>query len=95
MRVALFDHVQRLPISFFTRTQTGALMSRLNNDVIGRAASGHRHLGTVVSNVITLVITLAVMLGARVAADDPHAHRAPRVHHPGAPDRPEAPGRHA
>ena len=35
MRTALFDHVQRQPISFFTRTQTGALMSRMNNDVIG------------------------------------------------------------
>jgi len=35
LRVALFDHVQRLPVSFFTRTRTGALVSRLNNDVIG------------------------------------------------------------
>src|SRR5690606_29963134 len=35
LRSQLFDHVQRLPIGFFTRTQTGALISRLNNDVIG------------------------------------------------------------
>ncbi|MEX0665362.1 MAG: ABC transporter ATP-binding protein [Acidimicrobiia bacterium] len=63
MRVSLFDHVQRLPISFFTRTQTGALMSRLNNDVIGAQQAVTNTLGTVVSNVITLVITLAVMLG--------------------------------
>ena len=35
LRVALFDHVQRMPLAFFTRTQTGALISRLNNDVIG------------------------------------------------------------
>ena len=35
LRVRLFDHVQRMPISFFTRTQTGALISRLNNDVMG------------------------------------------------------------
>jgi ATP-binding cassette subfamily B protein len=62
LRVALFDHVQRLPVSFFTRTQTGALMSRLNNDVIGAQQAVTGTLGTVVSNVITLVITLAVML---------------------------------
>jgi len=63
LRVALFDHVQRLPISFFTRTQTGSLMSRLNNDVIGAQQAVTGTLGTVISNVITLVITLAVMLG--------------------------------
>jgi ATP-binding cassette subfamily B protein len=63
MRVALFDHVQRLPISFFTRTQTGALMSRLNNDVIGAQQAVTNTIGTVIQNVITLVITLAVMVG--------------------------------
>lgn len=63
LRVALFDHVQRLPISFFTRTQTGALMSRLNNDVIGAQQAVTGTLGTVVANVITLVVTLSVMLG--------------------------------
>ncbi len=62
MRVALFDHVQRLPISFFTRTQTGALMSRLNNDVIGAQQAVTNTLGTVGSNVITLVVTLSFML---------------------------------
>jgi ATP-binding cassette subfamily B protein len=62
MRVALFDHVQRLPISFFTRTQTGSLMSRLNNDVIGAQQAVTNTLGTVVSNVIQLAITLSVML---------------------------------
>ncbi|MGH9012859.1 MAG: ABC transporter ATP-binding protein [Acidimicrobiia bacterium] len=62
MRVALFDHVQRLPISFFTRTQTGALMSRLNNDVIGAQQAVTNTLGTVVSNVITLTVTLTFML---------------------------------
>ena len=35
LRVALYDHVQRMPIAFFTRTQTGSLMSRLSNDVLG------------------------------------------------------------
>jgi ATP-binding cassette subfamily B protein len=63
LRVALFDHVQRLPLSFFTRTQTGSLMSRLNNDVIGAQQAVTGTLGTVVSNVITLVVTLTVMLG--------------------------------
>ena len=62
MRVALFDHVQRLPISFFTRTQTGSLMSRLNNDVIGAQQAVTNTLGTVGSNVITLVVILSFML---------------------------------
>jgi ATP-binding cassette subfamily B protein len=61
MRVALFDHVQRLPISFFTRVQTGALMSRMSNDVIGAQQAVTNTLGTVVQNAITLFITLAVM----------------------------------
>lgn len=62
LRVALFDHVQRLPLSFFTRTQTGALMSRFNNDVIGAQQAVTNTLGTVVSNIITLVVTLSFML---------------------------------
>ncbi len=62
MRVELFDHVQRLPISFFTRVQTGALISRLNNDVIGAQQAVTNTIGTVISNAITLVITLTVML---------------------------------
>src|SRR5215218_5751705 len=61
LRTQLFDHVQRLPISFFTRTQTGALVSRLNNDVIGAQRAFTGTLGTVVSNVITLVATLIAM----------------------------------
>ena len=62
MRVALFDHVQRLPISFFTRVQTGALISRMNNDVIGAQQAVTNTIGTVISNVITLAFTLAFML---------------------------------
>jgi ATP-binding cassette subfamily B protein len=61
MRAALFDHVQRLPISFFTRTQTGALISRMNNDVIGAQSAVTGTLGSVVSNVIVLITTLAAM----------------------------------
>ena len=62
MRVRLFDHVQRLPISFFTRTQTGSLMSRLNNDVIGAQQAVTNTMGTVASNAISLVVTLTFML---------------------------------
>ncbi len=62
LRSALFDHVQRLPIAFFTRTQTGTLTNRLNNDVIGAQRALTTTLGTVVSNVITLVTTLAAMV---------------------------------
>ncbi len=61
LRSALFDHVQRLPIAFFTRTQTGTLTNRLNNDVIGAQRALTATLGTVVSNVITLVTTLIAM----------------------------------
>ncbi len=63
LRRALFDHVQRMPLSFFTRTQTGALMSRLNNDVIGAQNAVTNTLGTVLSNLITVGVTLSVMLG--------------------------------
>ena len=61
LRAALFDHVQRMPVLFFTRTQTGTLISRLNNDVIGAQRAFTGTLGTVVGNVITLVGTLAAM----------------------------------
>ena len=62
LRVALFDHVQRMPLQFFTRSQTGALVSRLNNDVIGAQRALTGTLGTVVSNVITLVAVLVAMV---------------------------------
>ena len=61
LRVALFDHVQRMPIAFFTRTQTGALQSRLNSDVVGAQQAVTTTLGTVVQNVIQLVVTLSIM----------------------------------
>jgi ATP-binding cassette subfamily B protein len=62
LRVKLFDHVQRMPIAFFTRTQTGSLISRMNNDVIGAQRALTTTLGSVVSNVIVLVTTLTAML---------------------------------
>ncbi|MFZ9443380.1 MAG: ABC transporter ATP-binding protein [Ilumatobacteraceae bacterium] len=62
LRVALFDKVQRMPVAFFTRTQTGALISRLNNDVVGAQSAVTSTLGSVVSNVVVLVMTLGAML---------------------------------
>ena len=62
MRVALFDKVQRMPVAFFTRTQTGSLISRLNNDVIGAQSAVTSTLGSAVSNVVVLVTTVAAML---------------------------------
>ena len=62
LRVALFDKVQRMPIAFFTRTQTGALISRLNSDVIGAQTAVTSTLGSVVSNIVVLVTTLAAMI---------------------------------
>ena len=61
LRVQLFDHVQRMPIGFFTRTQTGALISRMNNDVIGAQRALTGTLGQVISNLIILVTTLVAM----------------------------------
>ncbi|MCB0983062.1 MAG: ABC transporter ATP-binding protein [Ilumatobacter sp.] len=61
LRVALFAKVQRLPVAFFTRTQTGALTSRLNNDVVGAQTAVTSTLGSVVSNVVVLATTLAAM----------------------------------
>ncbi len=63
LRTAVFDHVQRMPIAFFTRTRTGALVSRLNNDVIGAQRAFSDTLSGVVGNVVTLVLTLIVMIG--------------------------------
>ncbi|WP_405134172.1 ABC transporter ATP-binding protein [Nocardia sp. NBC_01388] len=62
LRTSVFDHVQKMPIAFFTRTRTGALVSRLNNDVIGAQRAFSTTLSGVVTNVVTLALTLAVML---------------------------------
>ncbi|WP_199791116.1 MULTISPECIES: ABC transporter ATP-binding protein [unclassified Streptomyces] len=62
LRTAVFDHVQKMPVAFFTRTRTGALVSRLNNDVIGAQRAFSNTLSGVVGNVVTLILTLAVML---------------------------------
>ncbi|MEU3009268.1 ABC transporter ATP-binding protein [Nocardia asteroides] len=62
LRTAVFDHVQKMPVAFFTRTRTGALVSRLNSDVIGAQRAFSDTLSGVVTNIVTLVLTLAVML---------------------------------
>src|SRR3954464_14405054 len=62
LRTALYDHVQRMPLAFFTRTQTGALISRMNNDVVGAQQAMTGTLGTVVSNVMDVAFTLAAMI---------------------------------
>jgi ATP-binding cassette, subfamily B, bacterial len=61
MRTKVFDHVQRMPLAFFTRTQTGALISRLNNDVLGAQQAFTTTLSGLVSNVVSLVLTAGVM----------------------------------
>lgn len=62
LRTAVFAHVQRQPIAFFTRTQTGALVSRLNTDVIGAQQAFTSTLSGVVSNVVSLLLVGGAML---------------------------------
>jgi ATP-binding cassette, subfamily B, bacterial len=61
LRTRVYDHVQRMPLQFFSRAQTGALVSRLNNDVLGAQRAFTTTLSGVVSNIIQLVLTAAVM----------------------------------
>ncbi len=62
LRTRVFGHVQRMPLAFFTRTQTGSLVSRLNNDVIGAQRAFTSVLSGVLSNLISLVVVVATML---------------------------------
>ncbi|HET9184042.1 MAG TPA: ABC transporter ATP-binding protein [Candidatus Angelobacter sp.] len=61
LRARLFEHIQKMPLAFFTRTQTGALVSRLNTDVGGARTAFTDILSNVVGNVITVVLILAAM----------------------------------
>ncbi|MEU1728659.1 ABC transporter ATP-binding protein [Actinomadura sp. ATCC 39365] len=63
LRTSVFDHVQRMPVAFFMRTRTGALVSRLNNDVIGAQRAFTDTLSSVAGNLVQLVLTLTVMIG--------------------------------
>ncbi|MEU8799885.1 ABC transporter ATP-binding protein [Spirillospora sp. NPDC048819] len=62
LRSQVFAHVQRQPVAFFMRAQTGSLVSRLNNDVIGAQRALTTTLSSVVSNVISLILVVATML---------------------------------
>lgn len=61
LRTLLFTHVQSMPLAFFTRTQTGALITRLNNDVIGAQRALTGTLGGIVDNLIGVTVTLIAM----------------------------------
>ncbi len=63
LRTRLFDHIQQMPLAFFTRAQTGALVSRLNNDVTGARTA----FTDILSNVVGNLITVALILGAMFA----------------------------
>lgn len=63
LRVALFRHMQQMSIRFFTNTKTGELMSRLNNDVVGAQRAISNTIIDIITNIITVIATLAVMLG--------------------------------
>jgi ATP-binding cassette, subfamily B, bacterial len=62
LRRAVFDHVQTMPVAFFTRTRTGALVSRLNNDVIGAQRAFSDTLSGVVGNFVAVVLALVAMV---------------------------------
>jgi ATP-binding cassette subfamily B protein len=62
LRTEVFDHVQRMPVAFFMRAQTGALVSRLNSDVIGAQRALTSTLSSVVSNIVSLIMVLGAML---------------------------------
>jgi ATP-binding cassette subfamily B protein len=61
MRSKVYRHIQRMPLAFFTRTQTGALITRLNNDVLGAQQAFTDTLSSVVSNLITVALVLVAM----------------------------------
>jgi ATP-binding cassette subfamily B protein len=62
LRMALYSHLQRMSLHFFTNTKTGELMSRLNNDVVGAQSAVNNTLISIVTNLITVAATLTVML---------------------------------
>jgi ATP-binding cassette subfamily B protein len=61
MRTRIFNHIQSMPLAFFSRTQTGALVSRLNNDVLGAQEAFTDVLSNVVGNLISVILVLIVM----------------------------------
>ena len=77
-----------MPIAFFTRTQTGALISRLNNDVIGAQRAVTGTLGSVVSNVVVLLANGGAMLVLEWRLSFVALVLLPALHHPGQAGRP-------
>lgn len=61
LRTKLFEHIQKMPLAFFTRAQTGALVSRLNTDVSGAQSAYTDILSNVVGNIITVALVLGAM----------------------------------
>ena len=95
LRVALFDKVQQMPVAFFTRTQTGALISRLNNDVVGAQTAVDLDAGLRGVQRDRAGHHPDDHAPAGVEADDPDAGRAAPVHPPGPPRGPAAGGHRA
>jgi ATP-binding cassette subfamily B protein len=62
LRRVLYSHMQRMSLRFFTNTRTGEMMSRLNNDVVGAQRAVTSTLVNIVTNLISLVSTLAIMI---------------------------------
>lgn len=62
LRTKLYDHIQEMPLAFFTNSQTGSISSRLNSDVVGAQRAVTGTLGTVVDNVVTVVTTITAMV---------------------------------
>ena len=90
LRTQVFSHVQQQPIAFFTRAQTGSLVSRLNSDVIGAQSAITSTMSSVVSNILTTGAILVTMF-LHLLADQPHRAGAdPPVHTPGQAGRPQA-----
>ena len=83
MRSKVFRHIQRMPLAFFTRTQTGALVSRLNNDVIGAQQAFTDLLSNVVGNLVTVFIVLGDHVLLELADHLGRTGPRPGVPHPG------------
>ena len=70
MRAKVFRHIQSMPISFFSRTQTGALVSRLNNDIIGAQQAFTDLLSNVVGNIVVVVLVLSSLVVSSTAGNE-------------------------
>ncbi len=65
LRVSLYHHLQKMSLRFFTNTKSGELMSRLNNDVVGAQNAISNTIVSIITNVITVIATLAVMMSMK------------------------------